>query len=395
MPPGKHSTLGASSSERWMACPGSVRMSEGMPNRSSRYAREGTAAHSLAERALRKGLDPDTWLGSTIRVKDWDGDEQIVEDIEVTEEMVEAVRVFVDLVNSRQGDGTELRLEERLDLSPLKPPLPMYGTGDAITWDPAGRTLYIDDLKYGQGVVVEAEDNTQLRYYGIGAVLAVRKRPERIVVTICQPRAHHHNGRVRSWEITYEQLVDFKAELLSAAHATQEPNAPLVAGDHCRFCPAAPKCPALHALSVEVAQSEFQAVAADTLPEPKLLTMEELTFVLDKANIIENWFAAVREHALSVAEAGGTVPGYKLVEGRTNRRWADEGAAEEALEEALGDAAFAPRKLLSPAQAEKALKAIGVKLDPELVVKPEGKKKLAPDGDARPGLLPTAVEDFS
>lgn len=398
MPPKKHARLGASSSERWIVCPGSIAASEGMPNESSVYSREGTAAHGLAEMALTEGLPAADWIGETIYV----AEEDATYPIEVTEEMAEAVQVFVDLVFSRVFTRTshlhpvERFLEVQFDLEPLNPPEPMYGTADAVTWDPTTRTLYVDDYKHGQGVVVEAVDNSQIAMYGLGAVLKLRKRPDRIVLTICQPRASHPDGRTRSWEITWDELLAFKDELMAAARRTQDPDAPLVAGDHCRFCPASPTCLAQRAQAMEVAQTDFDAVdVAEELAPPERLTHDELRFVLDKAPLVESWFNAVRAYAQGELEAGREVPGYKLVAGRSNRRWVDEEKAARWLIRRIGKKGAYTQKLLSVAQAEKTLKKEGHVLKEALVEKPEGKPKLAPAENVQAALLPPAVTDFA
>ena len=382
MPPTKHATLGASSSERWMACPGSIRLSEGMPNSSSSYAPEGTAAHALAERALRKGLDPDVWLDTEI------------EEVLVTEEMCGAVRVFVDFVRREAAGEKELMLEQRFDLSPLSPPAPMFGTSDAVIWNPKSRLLHVIDYKHGQGVAVAAIENTQLRYYALGAVIALQKQPRRIRMTIVQPRAAHADGIIRSDEIGFKELVLFKQSLFAAAVRTQDPDAPLVTGDHCRFCPALAVCPAQKAKAVEIAQSEFDVLPIDGPPLPAQLTPEQLGKVLEVAPMIEDWIKAVRNHVSGIIDSGAQVEGWKLVPKRANRKWADEEYATGYLEEALGGDAYT-QKLISPAQAEKALKKIGSKLDDSLVVKESSGTNLVPDTDPRPALAPSATEEFT
>lgn len=372
-----------------MACPGSIRMSEGLPNTSSPYAIEGSAAHALAERALRRGLDPEVWLDTEIAVRD--GGE--VHHVLVDEDMVDAVRVFVEFVRS-QVDAGELMIEQRFDLSPLNPPGPMFGTSDAVVWDANERRLHVIDFKYGRGVAVDAVENSQLRYYALGAVTALRKRPELVTTTIVQPRAEHPAGIIRSDTFSFDDLVAFKEALFAAARATQDPDAPLVVGDHCRFCPALAICPAQAETMALVAQQEFALTEPEPVvfPAPEHLSLEQIQLVLKHADNIEAWLGAVRRHVHDQLEAGVHIPGWKLVDKRATRRWVDDSVVERLESEYEID--LHVRKPMSPAQAEKALKAIGVKLDPELVIKQSGGRKLAPDHDPRPALLPSAQEDF-
>jgi len=167
-----HATLGASSSERWINCAGSVRLSEGKEDRPSVYKQEGSAAHEVAARALTTGRDPALWLGALIEVTD--GDEKFM--VEVTEEMTEAADVFVNYVRSvmaKPGER-ELFVETRIDLSKLNPPAPMYGRADAgIVVRVQGKTaIEVVDFKYGQGKVVEVKGNSQGRYYALGFTVA-------------------------------------------------------------------------------------------------------------------------------------------------------------------------------------------------------------------------------
>lgn len=398
--PVMHATLGGSSAHRWMACPGSVRLSEGMPDLPSEYKQEGSAAHEIAARALEKGVDPDLWLDTIVEVKD--GTPPQTFQVTITEEMVEAAQVFVDYVREvAQGKGRrELMVETRFSLAPLNPPDPMYGTADAavVVYASDGRTaVEVIDFKYGQGHVVEAAGNEQMRYYALGVVVAKKIRPDLFKTTIVQPRAPHPDGIIRSDKFGWGDLVAFKKELFAAARATQDPDAPLNPGEHCRFCPALPVCPAQQSVAEEAAQQEF-GVLVETegveLVAPAQLTHEQLQRAMQVKPLIEQWLASVADYVKALTEAGADL-GYKLVPKRGTRRWVDEEMTREYLEGLLGDEAFR-RKLRSPAQAERALKRIGMELPEDLWIKVSSGTNLVPNDDPRPALPPepSAEDEF-
>lgn len=394
----QHATLGASSSERWMACPGSVRMEEGKPDTPSIYKQEGTAAHEIAARALTTGRDPDLWVGSVVEVQD--GEEWF--EVEITDEMAEAAQVFVDYVREVQkGRGErELFVETRIDLSRLNPPAPMYGTADAAVVVRAGDKAAIEviDFKYGQGKVVEVTDNSQARYYALGFTVATNVKADLYKVTIVQPRAPHEDGVIRSEKFGWDDLVAFKKELFEAGERTLDPDAPLVVGDHCKFCKAKPVCPEQRKLAEATAQAEFSALPvvaagdkAPALPEPSELSIEDLMEVMEKGHLITSWISSVYEHVKTLTESGMDL-GYKLVPKRGMRRWLDEDATAEWLEQHIGDEAY-KKKLRSPAQAEAALKQIGMKLPEEMWHKVSSGTNLVPNDDPREAVPPPLAAD--
>lgn len=382
-----HAVLGASSAHRWMACPGSVRLSKDAPKRSSRYADEGTAAHQLAERCLTEGVDAASRIGEVelVNGQAWD----------VTEEMAEAVQVFLDTVRGAALPGDTLLFEQRFDLSALYPG--MFGTNDACVVSPARGRMYVLDYKHGKGHAVEAVGNPQLRYYGLGALMEVAPTGIReIVLVVVQPRAPHRDGPVRSETITAMDLLEWTADLRRAAQATEDVFAPLKAGEHCTFCPAAGTCPALRDRALEAAMAEFAGATITVPADPGLLSPDELARLLDSADLIDKWLAAVRAHALHLAESGQAVPGYKLVDKRATRRWRDEDAAPQHLS-AIGlkpDDIY-KRSLLSPAQVEKLLPKEKRAVLADLVEKVSSGVNLVRDDDARPSRTASAIADFA
>lgn len=381
----KHAALGASSSSRWMNCPGSINQSEGKPNYSSEHARLGTAAHDIADRCLTKGVDADTFL---FTVQEVEGDYIVID-----EEVVEAVQVFIDHVMSRvTEESDELFIENKFDLAPLNPPGHMYGTADAVLWKPSTQHLYVDDYKHGVGVSVDATENTQAMMYALGAVVKLRKKPAKITVSIVQPRGFHPEGTIRSYTFDFDRLKEFKEELFAAAEATTDPDAPLNPGEWCRFCPALATCPAHLANTNALVQAEF-AAAEDlvVLTDPQELSIEELTLVLERGSLVQTWLKAVHVHVQGMLERGEDVPGYKLVEGRLgNRRWVDEEEADRYLSRRklkVGDR-YKIRALISPTQAAKILKEKGEMIPDEYISRAPGANKLVATGDKRQALLP-------
>jgi hypothetical protein len=380
--PGAHSKIGASSAYRWMACPGSVRESRGLESATSVYAAEGTVAHHVAEQALEQGLPAHSFVGE---IFDEDGHQ-----IEVTEEMTTAVDVYLDYVRDilMSHDDAVLHVERSFRLKQLHPAA--FGTADGCIWIPSTGELYVLDYKHGAGVPVEIEDNKQARYYGCGALLDLGYTPDKVVLGIIQPRCPHPDGPIRTTEIHPMDLIDFMGTLKAAMDATEDPDAPLVPGDHCHWCPAAGKpCPALAKLATDTAQREFRP---DLSYDP-----EELADTLAKLPVIEKWCKSVREFAYEQKEHGKPVPGWKLVEKRATRRWRDEAAAVQALL-AYGldeDQIYKPKALKTPPQIEKVVGKAGKDDIVDLWVAESSGHTLVPESDKRPAVKASAQEDFS
>jgi hypothetical protein len=367
-----------------MACPGSVQLSRGIPNTSSVFAQEGTAAHALAELCLRKRMDPEFYVGIT------------VEGVTVTDEMAEHVGVYVDHCHTLlQNIDVIGEIEKKFTLAALHPPGPMFGTADFVAYDTQNRLLHVVDLKYGQGVVVEAKGNKQLRYYALGAALAITSLPiDTVVMTIVQPRALHPDGLVRSETITYAELIDFSAELIAAAKATTVADAPLNPGPHCRFCPASGICPAQRDHAQDLAQVEFSAMPLDVPPDPTTLPPEVFADILGKLHILEDWATAVRAVAYAKLERGEDVPGFKLVAKRATRKWKDADTAIQSItsEGVWSEDDLVVYKMKSPAQVEK---IIGKKnLDGDLVEKVSSGYNMVPAHHPGQAVLLTAGSEF-
>lgn len=374
-----HAKLSASSAKRWMACAGSVAAEAEVESHEvsddNPASREGTAAHELAEWCLKNVQPPEAYPFKAIKVSG--------HTIEIGDEMREGVRTYLTTVFSALGDTARrlLFIEQRVSLDALNPPSPMYGTADAIIYDPDTRHVHVVDLKYGQGVYVDVTDNEQLLYYALGAKFAMEAKGRDVITATCtivQPR-NHKGDPVRSVEVSADDLEVFASRVLTAARATQEPNAPRVAGSHCRWCKAKASCPALYALTQETASLTFSVVEPSP-PAPSSLTEEQLQFVLQHAKVIEDWLKSVKTLAIVRAHRGD-MPGWKLVSKKRHRKWTDA----DAVIELLGPEAY-EKKLKSVAQIEK---MVGKKNMDTLVPYFSNESSgtlLVPEADARPAI---------
>jgi hypothetical protein len=364
-----HSPIGASSMDRWSKCPGSVRLSKDIESKSSVYAEEGTEAHRLAAQWLSQGVAP------------------VFPDID----MMNAVDTYVTYVGQQQFTRSATAFfEHQFDLSDIHPGC--FGTADAVIWDPKTRHLEVVDFKYGQGVFVSAMNNPQLRYYGLGALIDLKLPAKTIDLTIVQPRYESIDGPIRSEQLGSIDLLEFTADLIMYAKATENPNAPLNPGDWCRWCPAgqAFACPELNKRTKEIAKTEFSVAAGPLTPYGE----EQLKKALDSREFVKAWLKTLDEFAYQVLEAGGTIPGYKLVAKRPTRKWKDEGQATIALNRYTGKVdIYEPKTLKSPAQMEKLIKDKEV-LTP-LIESISSGHTVVEESDKRPSVKQSAKDEFS
>lgn len=384
-----HSALGASVAHRYMACPGSIRMSVGIENTSSIFAAEGTAAHELGERCLRNDFsDPFLQIGDTIVVGN--------HTFEIDEDMAEAVQVYVDTIKAdyNRAEGDILLIEHRFDLSSVHPG--MFGTGDAGIYNLKSKTLRVIDYKHGKGHAVEVENNPQLAFYGLGMINVPSLKGiaiAQVELVVVQPRAPHRDGPVRRWMTDPVSLMDFEADLKAAAIATEDPDAPLHAGDHCKFCPAAGICPALRKIAIDDAHDEFVDVIAPDL------TMEQLVAAVDKAELIEDGIRAIKGELFTRVQGGAKARGWKLVAKRAVRKWGGDPdiiKGRLAFQFELSPDQIVEEKLRSPAQIEKLLPKHERDALKELVVAESSGVTLARETDRRAEAAPkvSAQDDF-
>ena len=362
-----HAKLSASGSARWLNCPGSVNAEKGIKNKSSFFAAEGTAAHALAEHCLVERLPADSQIG------------QMFEGFIVDNYMAEFVQPYVDYVQQFSGEHL---YEVRVDFSPWVPE--GFGTCDAMVIQRDG-VLRVIDLKYGQGLRVDAEDNTQAMLYALGAYEDFGSIYDisTIEITIHQPRLDH----VSEWSITVTDLLTWGEEVKRKAAECLTPDAPRNASDKaCQWCKAKPTCSALKTLTETAIITMFDDVDAATMPLTDTLTDEQLKQALQHKKLITGWLDSVEAHIVERLTEGQDFEGFKIVEGRSLRKWGDELGAVALLREQYDDAQLYKKSFVSVSQAEKLIgKKNGGQLA-DFIVKPPGKPTLAPSSDKRPAI---------
>ena len=374
MAPSDHALLSASGAHRWLNCTPSARLESDEPESTSAAAEQGTAAHALAEHKLRRALKQ----RSKRPVSAWIDDEMET----LTDNYVAFVQEHVSIARETCGDPQVL-IEQRLDFSHIVPG--SFGTGDCVII--AEPTLQIIDLKYGQGVLVEAERNPQLMLYALGALHTFGDLYdiERVAVTIYQPR----RGNVDTWEIPVTELEHWaEAEVKPKAELAAAGQGEFCPGSWCQFCKIAPTCRARAEANLQLAKLEFAP--------PAELSDSEIADVLTRIPQLKTWAADVEAYALSQAvNQGKRWTGFKLVAGRSIRKYTSETDVAAAAE-AAGYKDIWDRKLITLTAMERLMgKPAFNEILGDLVIKPAGKPTLVPASDKRPALdLVSAATDF-
>lgn len=364
MSPTKHAMLSASSAHRWLNCTPSARLEQEFKDRQTEAAAEGTAAHALAEYKLRRALHQQA-KRPVSRYANSEMDEYTEDYAQFVQEAIaEAKRYCADPV---------VHIEQRLDFSDYVPD--GFGTGDCVIV--ADRRLHIIDFKYGQGVLVEAEHNPQMKLYALGAlhVYDALYDVDEVSMTIYQPR----RANVSTWTIAVDELRAWaENELRPRARLAYAGEGEYCPGAWCMFCRAAVKCRARAEDKLRLAQYEFA--------QPPVLTDGEIAGILGKLDDLVRWASDIREYALNAALSGVHFDGWKVVEGRANRRYTDEAAVAQAVI-ATGYDPYEHR-LLGISAMEKLLgKKKFSEVLGELVERPQGKPTLVPASDKRPALI--------
>lgn len=357
-----HSNIvGGSTAKRVLACPGSVALVQQVPPKpSSSYADEGTLLHNTIAAILETGKKPEDFLGT------------FYNGVELTEDRLERKLLpALAALDEIDPDGLmEYAVEQVVGFGDVLPGV--FGSADLV--GRIGNRGILLDWKFGDGVAVEAEENPQALFYTAAALRTEATRwafegVDEVEVIIVQP------PQVKRWVTSLDRVRRFEAELILAVRAAQQPDAPLSAGDHCRWCAAKSICPLVSG-AVERAKRE----------NIKAVNIDRLTEALASIDLLEGWIKDAREMAKELLEAGVDVPGWKLVPKRATRQWVDEKKALTALTEA-GCSAEELTELKSPAQVEKVLKKRKIDMPEGLIVAVSSGDTLAPADDPRPASL--------
>ena len=372
MPPKGHAILSASSSDRWLHCPPSARLCESYDDKGSNYAAEGTDAHALCEFRLRQALGMEAT----------DPTENLIWFNEEMNDCATGYAAYVlEQVETAKQTCTDpvVLIEQRVDFSRWVES--GFGTADCIII--ADVTLQIIDYKHGLGVLVSAEENPQMQCYALGALELFDGIYDinSVRMTIYQPR----RDNVSTYEISKDELYHWADEVLKpTADLAFAGDGNFLCGEWCGFCKAKHECRARADANMELARYDFKL--------PPLLTDEEVEEILVRVDDLVTWAADIKDYALQQAIGGKEWNGWKLVEGRSNRKYTNE----TAVAGAVTDAGFNPyeRKVLGVTAMQKLLgKSRFEELLAAYIEKPQGKPTLVPESDKRPAMN-TAKNDF-
>jgi len=388
----EHAYFSPSASSRWIPCPASLFLTESTQQNTSAYAHEGVVCHDIAAQCLTKN----------IAVSDFAG--RIIEGVSMTPELIDAMQMYIDEIRglAKEYSASGGKIEHKVTLTEH-----CWGTTDALLWNKD--TAVICDLKMGKGVIVSAEDNSQLKLYSVGSLKWIDEthnlKPAKIILIIIQPRTVNP---IRKYEMSRDELaawyvneiVPIFKEIKPGHNSGQNCNP---GETQCRWCPVSATCAAQTNKIVNDAQGAFTPFTKIEAPSPLSrvegqLTIEETVGYKKFFKHIQDWMNTVDEFLMVKALAGDAIPGYKLVEGRSNRQWkADESQVVAFLQRLKAEPYI--QKLVSPTQAEKAL---GKKVAKEneldkLITKPPGTPALVPQSDTRPEMqmnVETEFEEF-
>ncbi len=364
-----HAILSPSGSHRWLACPPSARLEQMFPATTSEVAEEGTLAHHIAEISLKRYIGQIDKETSAVMLS------QAYQSPSYTLDMPGYVSNYVDAVLDAMVEGASLWVEHNVDISRYVPGC--FGTIDAVVL--TSDTLHIFDLKYGKGVKVDAEENPQLMMYALGMLDSVDVN--NVICHIVQPRLYNHS----IYEIGASELIAWGNRTLKhTAIEAYTGGGEFCTGEHCRFCRAKGVC---RALANECSGINDKEVA--------LLTPEEVSDKLAVVPAVEAWCRALQEQALQSALSGTAIPRYKVVEGRSVRKYRDEKALLQALVDNGVDIGVVTKtSLISLGELEKILgKKEVAEAYGEYIVKPQGKPTLVPEDDKREAI--SASSDFA
>ncbi len=357
-----HSNIvGGSTAKRVINCPGSVKLVQQMPPKpSSEHADRGTLLHDVIAELLEFDKPPQQCIGAQYN-------DQVLTQELLDEKIIPALAAL-DVVDPDKA--MEYMVETRVGFGDYLPGV--FGSTDLL--GRLGNRAIVLDWKFGDGVMVNAQDNDQLLFYAAAAMRTdackwVFEGADEIELIIVQP------PEIRRWVTDKARVVSFEQELAKAVRRAQQDDAPIKTGEHCRWCAAKPICPQMNG-------------AIDRAIHQQIVNLDkqQLGEYLAKADMMEDWIKDLRALAFQVLESGGQVPGYKLVAKRGTRQWVEE-AAIEAWVDANNIKDAYDVKIKSPAQMEKVLKKHGKELPSDLVTTVSSGSTLAPESDPRPAVL--------
>lgn len=378
-----HSPKGASSAERWMNCPGSgviLKQLELPESDEQDYRAEGLAMHEAAAHCLENWLDT------------WEIVGQVFHGVAIDKPMADAVQTYLDFCRPLMENARTVLIEKRIGGDPVKRPHPdFYGTVDFCAW--GEEITDVADLKGGEGIIVEPEENSQMKYYAYGIIhermqAGVQVRSDRVVrLSIVQPRAFHHEGPIRSWETTVGEIIHWAENVLIPAMNRADFDTTLDPGKWCRFCPAKLFCPMLEGLFGAAAKADASHIA----------NFGQKRLALDFAQLeaVNFYIKAMKDEVYRRNMLGNTVPGTKLVLKKANRifrehvelpNFPDQVAPiEEYLKSLLGDVIYTKPELKTPAEIEK-LGPKAKQIVQRTAYMPNNGLTVALDSDPKPGV---------
>jgi hypothetical protein len=366
---GTHAAYGGSGASRWMVCTGQPELTLQIAphrNRETRYTLAGTHAHSVLSACILNGIPPANMTAD--------------------ESLIYSVQMAIDYVGSiaAEYDDLVVTTEEYLDFpQDVLPRDQVGGTPDLVLYSAKARRAWCIDFKHGEGVIVEVSGNRQLLFY---ATSYCHGKPiDDCVLVVIQPRAAHEDGPIREEVVTAIDMMEFEAEVDDVLRGPRV----LVAGRHCKWCPAAPGCEAFEAASLASAREIFGGVRTidqvPELPNPRTLSFDKIGRILERAPLFSDWLDACREYALEALRNGQHVPGFKAVEAQARRKW--HGDPEHIAAELVGLSGaelhiddVMPRKLVTITDATERLMILAARNQPrgqKGVAKEEVKRRIA------------------
>jgi hypothetical protein len=359
-----HSNIvGGSTAKRVINCPGSVALVQKMPPKpSNEHADRGTLLHNTMEEILTSGQAPEKFIGARYK------DQILTQDL--IDEKVKPALEALDAIDPNQS--MEYEVETRVGFGDLLPGV--FGSTDLI--GRIGNRAVVLDWKFGDGVMVDVEENPQLMFYAAAAMRTAEAQwafdgATEIEMVIVQP------PEVRRWVTTPDRIARFEKELVVAVKTALKDNAPLTVGDHCRWCAGKPICPKMTGAVERALKVQIEALPA-----------QQISTFLKNADMLEDWIRDLRALALQMLESGAKLPEYKLVAKRAIRSWSDEEKAKVALfAYGLTESEVVETSVVSPAKAEKALKKRKIGLPEDLVVAISSGNTLASVDDPRPEVM--------